>query len=151
MNSRSTRLHNHRSRRFISRHPALLITLLLMAALLAINVTSFKTRASKPTVSRSSGWMRLLGGDANPGNNTGNGGITGPSADISLDKTLDTSGPYTVGQSISYTITVANGVGRNATILDDQTVSLAATTTNDIVAGVIEAVDATLGVLVTIL
>ena len=48
------------------------------------------------------------------------------------------------------TITVANGVGRNATILDDQTVSLAATTTNDIVAGEIEAVDATLGVLVAI-
>lgn len=45
------------------------------------------------------------------------------------------------------TITAAN-IGANATILDNQTVSLAATTTNDIVAGRIEAVDATLGVLV---
>lgn len=47
-------------------------------------------------------------------------------------------------------ITVANGVGRNATVVDDQTVSLAATTTNDVVAGEIEAVDATLGVLVAV-
>lgn len=45
------------------------------------------------------------------------------------------------------TITAAS-IGLNATILDNQTVSLAATTTNDIVAGRIEAVDATLGVLV---
>src|SRR5205085_4004 len=115
MNNRSARLRNHRSRRFISRRPALLIALLLMAALLAINVTSFKTRASKPTVSRSSGWMRLLGGDANPGNNTSNGGITGPSADISLDKTLNTAGPYVTNQSISYTITVANAGPSTAT------------------------------------
>lgn len=48
------------------------------------------------------------------------------------------------------TVTVANGVGRNATLLDDQTVSVAGTTTNDIVVGEIEAVDSTLGVLVAI-
>jgi hypothetical protein len=48
------------------------------------------------------------------------------------------------------TITAAN-IGQMATILDNQTVSLAATTTNDVGAGVIEAVDATLGVLVNML
>lgn len=48
------------------------------------------------------------------------------------------------------TITQAD-VGGNATILDNQTVSKAATTTNDIVAGKIEQIDAQLGVLVSIL
>jgi hypothetical protein len=48
------------------------------------------------------------------------------------------------------TITAAN-IGQQATILDNQTVSLAATTTNDIIAGSIEAVDATDGVLVAFL
>lgn len=43
------------------------------------------------------------------------------------------------------TITAAN-IGQIATVLDNQTVSLAATTTNDIPAGQIVGVDATLGV-----
>lgn len=42
-------------------------------------------------------------------------------------------------------------IGATVTIVDDQTVGLAADTTNDIVAGTVEAVDATLGVLVAIL
>ncbi len=49
--------------------------------------------------------------DPNPGNNTdntGNGGVTGVSADVSLVKTLATTGPFTDGQSISYTLVVAN-------------------------------------------
>jgi uncharacterized repeat protein (TIGR01451 family) len=40
--------------------------------------------------------------------NTGNGGTTGASADVSITKTLDTAGPYTVGQTIQYTLVVAN-------------------------------------------
>lgn len=48
------------------------------------------------------------------------------------------------------TITAAN-IGQQATVLDNQTVSLAATTTNDIIAGSIEAVDATDGVLIAFL
>jgi len=49
--------------------------------------------------------------DPNLGNNTdssGNGGITGVSADVSVNKTLTTSGPYTVGQTLTYTLVVAN-------------------------------------------
>jgi uncharacterized repeat protein (TIGR01451 family) len=56
--------------------------------------------------------------DPNPGNNTdstGNSGSTGASADVSLLKTLDTLGPYFVGQTVSYTITVTNGGPSTAT------------------------------------
>lgn len=48
------------------------------------------------------------------------------------------------------TITIAD-VGKQCTVLDNQTVSKAATTVNDIIAGVIEDVDASLGVLVCML
>jgi len=40
--------------------------------------------------------------------NTGNNGSTTPSANVSIAKTLVTAGPYSVGQSISYTLTIAN-------------------------------------------
>jgi len=56
--------------------------------------------------------------DPNTGNNTdstGNGGSTGPSADVSLVKTLVTSGPFTAGQTISYTLVVANAGTSTAT------------------------------------
>jgi uncharacterized repeat protein (TIGR01451 family) len=56
--------------------------------------------------------------DPNPGNNTdnsGNNGVTGASADVSVVKTLVTSGPYTIGQSISYTLFVANAGPSTAT------------------------------------
>lgn len=43
------------------------------------------------------------------------------------------------------TVAAAN-IGQTATVLDNQTVSIAATTTNDVAAGQILAVDATLGV-----
>lgn len=46
-------------------------------------------------------------------------------------------------------ITAAN-IGQAATILDNQTVSLASVTTNDVIAGYIEAVSATDGVLVAL-
>lgn len=48
------------------------------------------------------------------------------------------------------TITIAD-VGKACTILDNQTVSKAATTVNDIIAGYIEDVDAVKGVLVSML
>ncbi|MBI2213058.1 MAG: DUF11 domain-containing protein [Acidobacteria bacterium] len=49
--------------------------------------------------------------DPDPSNNTdntGNGGLTGVSADVSVVKTLDTAGPYSVGQTVTFTLTVAN-------------------------------------------
>ena len=56
--------------------------------------------------------------DPNPGNNTdstGNGGITGASADVSVVKTLTTAGPFTVGQTVSYTLVIANAGPSTAT------------------------------------
>jgi len=56
--------------------------------------------------------------DPNPGNNTdnsGNNGVTGASADVSVVKTLTTAGPYTIGQIISYTLFVANAGPSTAT------------------------------------
>jgi large repetitive protein len=56
--------------------------------------------------------------DPNPGNNTdstGNGGTAAASADVSLVKTLTTAGPFIVGQSVSYTIVVANAGPSTAT------------------------------------
>jgi len=49
--------------------------------------------------------------DPDPTNNTdntGNGGVTGASADVSVDKNLVTAGPYLTGQSVTYTLLVAN-------------------------------------------
>src|ERR1019366_7478799 len=39
---------------------------------------------------------------------TGNGGTAAASADVSLVKTLVTSGPFSIGQSITYTLFVSN-------------------------------------------
>ncbi|MEA2237248.1 MAG: hypothetical protein QOC81_1972 [Thermoanaerobaculia bacterium] len=47
--------------------------------------------------------------------NTGNGGTTGPSANVSLVKTLGTAGPFVAGQTISYTLVVANAGPSTAT------------------------------------
>lgn len=52
---------------------------------------------------------------ANNTDNTGNGGTTGASADVSLTKTLDTSGPYFAGGSVTYTLNVSNGGPSTAT------------------------------------
>jgi hypothetical protein len=46
---------------------------------------------------------------------------------------------------------LAANIGQQATVVDNQTVGLAADTTNDVIAGVIEAVDATDGVLISFL
>ena len=56
--------------------------------------------------------------DPNLTNNTdddGNGGTAGPSADVSIVKTLTTAGPYLPGQSIAYTLVVANAGPSTAT------------------------------------
>jgi uncharacterized repeat protein (TIGR01451 family) len=56
--------------------------------------------------------------DANSGNNTdntGNNGVTGASADVSVVKTLTTAGPFTIGQSIGYSLVVANAGPSTAT------------------------------------
>ncbi|MEA2329789.1 MAG: large repetitive protein, partial [Thermoanaerobaculia bacterium] len=56
--------------------------------------------------------------DPNSGNNTdntGNGGTAAASADVSMVKTLTTAGPFTAGQSISYTLVVANAGPSTAT------------------------------------
>jgi uncharacterized repeat protein (TIGR01451 family) len=52
---------------------------------------------------------------ANNTDNTGNAGITGVSADVSIVKTLTTSGPFVIGQTISYTLLVANAGPSTAT------------------------------------
>jgi uncharacterized repeat protein (TIGR01451 family) len=46
---------------------------------------------------------------------TGNGGTAAASVDVSLVKTLVTAGPFTAGQSISYTLVVANAGPSTAT------------------------------------
>src|SRR5947207_12481466 len=61
---------------------------------------------------------------ANNTDNTGNGGTTAASADVSIVKTLTTAGPYTVGQSISYTLVVANAgpsIATNIQVVDAPT------------------------------
>src|SRR5207302_1424258 len=45
---------------------------------------------------------------SNNTDNSGNGGLAAASADVSIVKTLTTSGPFTVNQSITYTLVVAN-------------------------------------------
>ena len=58
--------------------------------------------------------------DPNPANNTdntGNGGVAASSADVSMVKTLITAGPYAAGQSITYTLLVANAGPSTATII----------------------------------
>jgi uncharacterized repeat protein (TIGR01451 family) len=52
---------------------------------------------------------------ANNTDNTGNGGTAGATADVSVTKSLDTAGPYYAGQSVTYTITVANAGPSTAT------------------------------------
>src|SRR5436309_2359546 len=56
--------------------------------------------------------------DPNTGNNTdntGNGGSASASADVSIVKTLTTSGPFVAGQSVTYTLFVANAGPSTAT------------------------------------
>ena len=65
--------------------------------------------------------------DPNLSNNTdnsGNGGNAGPAADVAVDKTLDTAGPFITGQSIQYTITVTNNgpdTANNVQVVDTPT------------------------------
>lgn len=52
---------------------------------------------------------------ANNTDNTGNSGTASAAADVSITKTLDTSGPYSAGQAITYTLNVANAGPSTAT------------------------------------
>src|SRR5262249_12063257 len=52
---------------------------------------------------------------SNNTDNTGNGGLAVAAADVSMVKTLTTSGPFTVGQSVTYTLVVANAGPSTAT------------------------------------
>ncbi|MEO8383409.1 MAG: DUF11 domain-containing protein, partial [Acidobacteriota bacterium] len=52
---------------------------------------------------------------SNNTDNTGNNGTAGVSADVSVVKTLTTGGPFTVGDSITYTLLVANAGPSTAT------------------------------------
>ena len=87
-------------------------------------------------------------GTALNGADTANGLVQGISTQL-VDTTLGhTKCPVKRGRfwlGNDGTITAAN-IGQVATVLDNQTVSLAATTTNDVPAGIIVGVDATLGV-----
>jgi len=89
-------------------------------------------------------------GTALNGADTANGLVMGISTQL-VDTALGhTSCPVMRGRfwfANDGTITAAN-VGQQATILDNQTVSLAATTTNDVVAGLILQVDSVDGVLI---
>ncbi len=52
---------------------------------------------------------------ANNTDSAGNGNNAAPAADVSMDKDLVTAGPYTVGQTVTYTLTVANAGPSTAT------------------------------------
>ncbi|HEY0157135.1 MAG TPA: IPTL-CTERM sorting domain-containing protein [Thermoanaerobaculia bacterium] len=57
--------------------------------------------------------------DPTPGNNTDDDGdIAGPSADVSVVKTLTTAGPHSVGDTVSFSILVANAGPSPATSID---------------------------------
>ncbi|HXI11176.1 MAG TPA: hypothetical protein VNM92_00825 [Thermoanaerobaculia bacterium] len=45
---------------------------------------------------------------ANNTDNTGNGGTAASSADVSISKTLVTAAPFTIGQTVTYTLVVSN-------------------------------------------
>src|SRR5260221_562314 len=52
---------------------------------------------------------------ANNTDSTGNGGTAAALVDVSIVKTLVTAGPYSAGQSLSYTLVVANAGPSTAT------------------------------------
>jgi uncharacterized repeat protein (TIGR01451 family) len=88
---------------------------LASGANVTINVTATITAAG---AFDNSATVAATENDPNPSNNTdntGNGGITGVSADVSVVKTLTTAGPFSPGQSIGYTLVVANGGPSTAT------------------------------------
>ena len=67
---------------------------------------------------------------ANNTDNTGNAGSAGTSADVSLVKTLTTAGPFTAGQSVSYTLLIANAGPSTATSIQVTDTPINLTITN---------------------
>src|SRR5213075_2614109 len=80
-----------------------------------INVTATITAAGAFDNSATATATEFDPNTANNTDNTGNGSSTGTSVDVSLVKTLTTSGPYHGGDSISYTLVVANAGPSTAT------------------------------------
>jgi large repetitive protein len=55
---------------------------------------------------------------SNNTDDTGNGGTADPLADVSITKTLQTAGPFVVGQTVTYELVVANAGPSTATNVD---------------------------------
>jgi large repetitive protein len=91
------------------------IASLASGANVTINVTATITAAGAFDNSATATAAQPDPNTSNNTDNTGNGGVTGVSADVSLVKTLVTAGPFTAGQSISYTLVVANAGPSTAT------------------------------------
>src|SRR5205807_4223161 len=88
---------------------------LASGANVTINVTATITAAGAFDNSATATAAEFDPISSNNTDNTGNGGVTGVSADVSVVKTLTTAGPFTAGQSISYTLVVANAGPSTAT------------------------------------
>jgi hypothetical protein len=121
----ATTLDRNTKKRFVERQIVLTLaasTTIPAGVMVATNASGLAVNASDTTA------LKVQGISAHPAS-TVNGDI----------KIVVERGVFNMGND--GTITVAN-VGTLATVLDNQTVSLAATTTNDIGAGYIEEVDA---------
>ena len=91
------------------------VTSLASGANVTINVTATINAAGAFDNSATATGTESDPNTANNTDSTGNGGTAAASADVSLVKTLTTSGPFTVGQSVSYTLLVANAGPSTAT------------------------------------
>ena len=61
---------------------------------------------------------------SNNDDNAGNGGTAGIAADVAVTKTLDTAGPFTVGDTLTYTLVVTNNgpdTANNVVVTDTPT------------------------------
>jgi uncharacterized repeat protein (TIGR01451 family) len=84
------------------------IASLASGANVTINVTATITAAGAFDNSATATATEFDPNTANNTDNTGNGGTAAASADVSMNKTLVTAGPFNAGQSIGYTLVVAN-------------------------------------------
>jgi len=82
-----------------------------------INVTATIVAAGAFDNSATATAAELDPNTANNTDNTGNGGVTGTAVDVSMTKTLTTAGPFHLGQTINYTLVVANAGPSTATTI----------------------------------
>ena len=80
-----------------------------------INVTATITAAGPFDNSATATAAEFDPNTANNTDNTGNNGVTGTAVDVSMTKTLTTAGPFHLGQTINYTLVVANAGPSTAT------------------------------------